>query len=125
MSTLSPEEALALGIGNPDELTIPQLRAFFSIVNPIESKQGMRTKSLKRDARNYLNRALPQDFLRNALSMSKSKNQIESKYLDYVVFTTKEYQILTHKIHQNVKAVNEMMKRDYDLDVEACAKNLE
>jgi hypothetical protein len=70
---VAKEEALALGIGEPENLTNEQLLRFFEIVYPLEpqSVRSTRPKLISRAAF-YLRKASVQDFLKNAQFLSKN-----------------------------------------------------
>ena len=69
-----PEEALALGIGDPDNIGEDELRTFFDIVGkPSENYQKMSIPALRTEARRYLVQVTAKQLLANALKLSHSK----------------------------------------------------
>jgi hypothetical protein len=121
---IPPHEALALGIGDPDHLTNAELRAFFHIVHPVEAKHGLRDATLKREAKRYLKNASAQDFLRNALSLSRDRTHIDPKYVAFIAGRINAYKLNTERVHENLSEINAMMKSEYKLDVTECVKNI-
>ena len=70
-ATLSRAQALALGIGNPEDLTEEELRDFFQIVYPLESRYSLPRHPLK-EATGYLLNAGPSNFAKNANLLVRS-----------------------------------------------------
>lgn len=115
MSEISKVEGLALGVGDPSVMTRKELIEFFEIVYPIESKFDFKgtLKQLKAQAEEYLLTSLNADAIkRNALAMSKSKSDIEPKYIEFLINTQKEYQKENQKIQETLKHFEDLLPSD-------------
>ncbi len=70
--SLTPDQKLAIGLGDPSDLTTEQLRKFCEFVYPLESKCGFHfdKPKLQLEAERYLQHATGADLLRNFERMS-------------------------------------------------------
>jgi hypothetical protein len=66
-ASLTKPQLLAIGLGNPDDLSLQELRTFCELVYPVESKCAyfVDRAKLKQEAAQYLQRATAADLLRN------------------------------------------------------------
>ena len=90
---LSVAEQLALGIGNPQSLSLTELEDFFKIIYPIESDFAFsknKTKLLK-EAEQYLKDATPLNYWKNALQISNSKKKVDDRIMEFIRNTTLAY----------------------------------
>ncbi len=87
-----PEEALALGIGDPDNIGEHDLLKFFDIVGkPSKNYQEMSITALRTEARRYLVQVTAKQLLPNALKLSHSKTHVEDRYFKLIRNKIQEY----------------------------------
>jgi len=87
-----PAEALALGIGDPDNIGEHDLLKFFDIVGkPSENYQEMSITALRTEARRYLVQVTAKQLLSNALKLSHSKTHVEDRYFKLIRNKIQEY----------------------------------
>jgi hypothetical protein len=92
-SSPPPEQLLALGIGDANNLTTDQLRKFFKIADPKKEATylALTESELKIKAKLYLAAASPKQLLDNALKMSRSKTTVDDRYYTIIRQKIREY----------------------------------
>jgi hypothetical protein len=86
---ISNYEALALGIGDPDEMSHEELVKFFDILG--KSYEKMTIISLQEEAKQYLLHATAQMLSDNAMKMSHSTTRIDDRYFNLVKQKVQDY----------------------------------
>jgi hypothetical protein len=81
-SSLTKPQMLAIGIGDPNNLSLQELRTFCEIVYPVESKCAyfVDRAEAKQEAQKYLQRATGRDLLRNLNTLpTKDLSQVDAR----------------------------------------------